>query len=56
MNVRKILFVLLLSEAVLITSALGAYEVNWHTIDGGGGVSSGGETYYAYVRCMRPDP
>ena len=42
MNARKILFVLLLTAAVLTASAFGAYEVSWHTIDGGGGVSSGG--------------
>lgn len=45
MNVRIIRPVLLLGVLVVVCSApaLGDYEISWHTIDGGGGVSGGGQ-------------
>ena len=56
MNVRIIRPVLLLGVLVVVCSApaLGDYEIRWHTIDGGGGVSSGGP-YTVMVTIGQPE-
>ncbi len=41
-SVKNILGTLLLSVILVTSSALGDYDLTWRTIDGGGGVSSGG--------------
>jgi len=37
------LLLIILSVLVAAVPALGEYNISWHTIDGGGGVSSGGQ-------------
>ena len=43
MNIRIMRWTLLLSVLAVTSSALRDYSLNWFTIDGGGGLSSGGQ-------------
>jgi hypothetical protein len=43
MNIRIMRWTLLLSVLAVTSSVLGDYSLSWFTIDGGGGISSGGQ-------------
>ena len=48
-------FIILLAVCFLMTvPALGQYEISWHTIDGGGGKSTGGQ-YIVTGTIAQPD-
>jgi len=52
MSIR--LLIIVFSVLALAVTAFGDYEVSWHTIDGGGGTSSGG-SYIVSGTIAQPD-